>query len=151
MIKTKQIRDALLARLVAAGLFEKVMSHSDADLGAALEHLRDSPESLAVIVPGEDTLIHEITPGVNEPEWSEIRNGFELLVTSRNADMREGGNGDCADLKDDTVEALLWDNLSVPGLICLPLRSEPMIIETDDKRGREAWKITLEIRQHTLG
>jgi hypothetical protein len=151
MIPTKQIREALAATLTASELFERVMTHSDADLGAALTHLRDSPESLAVIVPGEDTFLHEITPGFNAPEFSEIRNQFELLITSRSLDGREDGVPDTVDLKDATTELLLWDSLSIPGLITLPLKSEPMIIETDDQRGREAWKITLEIRQRTLG
>lgn len=147
MIPTKQIRQALVTFLLASGLFEKVMAHSDADLGAALEHLRDSPDSLAVIVPGEDTFTHKITEGFDTPEHCEVRNTFELLITSRNPDMREGDSGDtCTDLKDATCAALLWEDLSIPQLLCYPLRSEPMIIEIDERRGREAWKITLECR-----
>ncbi len=151
MIPTKQIRTALEAALTASGLFEKVIPHSEADLGAALTHIRDSPESLAVIVPGEDNFLHTLTEGINEPEFSEIRNQFELLITARAIDGREDGVPDCVDLKDSTTELLLWNNLSVPGLICLPLAATPLIVEIDENSGREAWKITLECRYVTLG
>lgn len=146
MIATKTIRSALEAALRTSGLFEKVIVHSEADLGAALTHIRDSPESLAVIVPGEDTFLHTLTEGINEPEFSEIRCQLELLITARALDGREDGVPDCVDLKDSTTELLLWSNLSIPGLICLPLKSEPLIVEIDENSGRETWKITLECR-----
>jgi hypothetical protein len=151
MIPTKQIRTALAAALTASGLFESVIVHSEADLGAALTHIRDNPASLAVIVPGEDNFLHTLTDGINQPEFSEIRNQFELLITARALDGREDGVPDCVDLKDSTTELLLWSDLSVPGLICLPLKSEPLIVEIDENSGREAWKITLECRYLTLG
>lgn len=151
MIPTKQIRSALEATLTASGLFEKVIVHSEVDLAAALTHIRDYPESLAVIVPGEDTLLHTLTEGINQPEFTEIRNQFELLITARALDGREDGVPDCVDLKDAATELLIWDNLSVPGLICLPLIASPLIVEIDENSGREAWKITLECRYLTLG
>ena len=147
MVPTKVIRQALVAALVATGLFQRVIAHSEADLGSALEALRDSPDSLAIVVPGEDTYLHKLTEGYNTPEHVEVRNTFELLITSRNPDMRTGDSGDtCVDLKDATCEALLWSDLALPNLICLPLSSEPMIIAIEDQRGREVWKITLEVR-----
>lgn len=151
MIPTKQIREALAAHLESLGTFEKVMTHSETDLTAALEHLRDSPDSLAVIVPGDDTFIHQITEGYNTPEFCETRNQFELLIAARELDMRSDGVPNVVDLKDSTCAALLWENLSIPGLISLPLRAEPIVIEIDERRGREAWKITLECRHLSVG
>ena len=147
MIPTKVIREALVATLITSALFEKVIAHAEADLGAALEALRDSPSSLAIVVPGEDTYTHKLTEGLNAPEFCEVRNTFELLITSRTPDMRVGHSGDaCVDLKDATCEALLWSDLSIPDLICLPQGAEPMVIAIENQRGRELWKITLEIR-----
>jgi len=151
MIPTRTIRDALVATLEASALFEKVIPFSEADLGAALSNIRDSPDSLCVVVPGEDTFLHTLTEGINEPEFSEIRNRFELLLTARELDQREDGQAGATDLKDATCQALLWDDLSIPGLICLPLSSEPVIVEIDEKRGREAWKVTLECRYQVHG
>lgn len=151
MIPTKQIREALASKLESLGTFEKVMTHSETNLTAALEHLRDSPDSLAVIVPGEDSFLHQITEGYNSPEFCETRNQFELLISARSLDMRSDGVPDAVDLKDSTTAALLWENLSIPGLITLPLRAEPLVIEIDGRRGREAWKITLECRHLSAG
>jgi hypothetical protein len=154
MIPTLQIRTALLANLTASGRFEKVMAHSTTNLGEALEHLRDSPDSIAVVIPGEDKFEHTFEPGWNTPVRAEIRNTFELLISDRELDMRETGVDDSLTFKDQIVARLMWDDLSTPGLICLPVLVEPVIITTGDERntkGREAWKITLEMRSTLHG
>ncbi|MEO5915563.1 MAG: hypothetical protein ABIS50_15120 [Luteolibacter sp.] len=154
MIPTRTIRDALLADLNGSGIFEKVMAHKDADLGAALEHLRDYPSSIAVVVPGEDKFEHTYEPGTNTPIRTECRNGFELLVSARELDMREDGAVDSLTFKDQVLDRVLWSTLGVPNLVCMPLQCEPMIITFEDARntkGREAWKITLEMRHDYEG
>ncbi len=150
MIPTLTIRDALVANLTASTLFEKVISHKTANLGEALEHLRDSPDSLAVVVPGEDKFFHDFIPGTNFPVRAECRNIIELLVSDRELDMREDGAPDCLTFKDAVLERLLYADLATPDLLCLPMLCEPMIVTFEEKNsaGREAWKITLEIR-HT--
>lgn len=151
MISTSQIREALLAALTATELFEKVAAFNVADISAGLEKLRDSADSLALIVPSRDEWIHTMAlEDENFPARAECRNDFEILVTAR--DLRHGDDGalSTVQLKDNLCMLLLWQDLSIPGLICLPIDSEPMVIERDERRGREAWKITLQIRQTLL-
>lgn len=151
MLTTATLRRALLTSLEMSGLCERVVPFQVADLGEALEALRDSPDSLAIIVPSRDTLSHEMAiEEDNLPARAEIRSEFELLLTTRDLRHGEDGAPDCVALKDAVLERLLWSNLGVPGLLCLPLATEPMVIERDNKRGREAWKLTLELRQHLL-
>lgn len=147
MIPTATIRAALLRQLEASGLFKKVIAFSTADISEALENLRSHPDSLAVIVPSSDDWSHDLTEDDNTPLRAEVRNKFEILVSSRELSARTDGALDCVTLKDQTAAALLWAALGIPGLLCLPLSAEPMLIEFDERRGREAWKITLEIRQ----
>lgn len=146
MIPTATIRAALLRQLEASGLFKKVIAFSTADISEALENLRSHPDSLAVIVPSSDDWSHDLTEDDNTPLRAEVRNKFEILVSSRELSARTDGSPDCVALKDETASALIWSYLGVPNLICLPLSAEPMIIEFDERRGREAWKITLETR-----
>lgn len=147
MITTRQIRSALTAALVATGEVEAVMALPVADLSAALEHLRDSPESLAVIVPSQDSWSHQMADeDGNLPAHAEQRNEFEILVTARDLARGQDGAAEAVDLKDALTAALLWADLGIPGLLCLPLTAEPMVIEITERRGREAWKITLETR-----
>jgi hypothetical protein len=153
MIPTLTIRDALVDKLKGSELFESVISHSDADLNAALEHLRDSPSSIAVVVPGEDRFEHEFYPGTNQPLRTEVKNGFELLISARDLSMREDGVQDSLSFKDQVTALLLWDDLSVENLICMPMLCEPMILTFGEQntKGREAWKITLEMRHFIEG
>lgn len=146
MVPTLQIRQALLATLQATGLLEKVIAHSDSDLGAALEHLRDTPSALAVIVPGADAFTHEFIPGTNEPIHTEVTNDFDILITGRLLEMGETGADAALTLKDTLTAALLWANLGIPHIVCLPSACEPLAIQFDGGRGREAWKLTLTVR-----
>ncbi len=151
MIPTLAIRDALIEKLKSYAPLETVIAHSDTDLGAALEHLRAAPNSLAVVVPGEDLFEHEFIPGTNIPQRTEIKNLFEVLISDRELSMRQDGAPGSLTFKDSVVALLLWDTLGVTGLICMPIHCEPMIVTFDEKntKGREAWKITLEMR-HTI-
>lgn len=151
MIKTSEIRSALETFITATGLVEKVKTFNVADLSAALEKLRSAGDSLAVIVPSRDGWTHTMAlEDENLPARAEVRNELEILLTAR--DLRHGDDGaeTTVDLKDHLCAALLWSDLAVPGLLCLPLEAEPMVIELDERRGREAWKITLEVRQQIL-
>lgn len=148
MISTHEIRTALVAAITGTGLFEAVMSHNVADLSDALETLRDSPDALAVIVPSRDAWTHQMAiEDENLPARAELRNEFEILITSRDLKHGDDGDLDCVALKDQLAAALCWSDLGLTAAICLPLESEPMVIERDHQRGREAWKLTLEIRQ----
>lgn len=148
MIRNKSIREALVAVLQSSGLFETVIAFQAADLNAALETLRDSPDSVAIVVPSRNSWEHQmIVEEENIPVRAESRAEFEILVTLR--ELAHGGDGAAAtvDLMDDLSARLLWSDLAVPGLRCLPQSAEPMVIEIDENRGREAWKLTAEIRQ----
>ena len=78
---------------------------------------------------------------------SEIRSTFELLVSGRSLDMRETGDPGTLALKDSTLLSLFWASLGLPDLIVLPTACDPVAIEFPDGKGREAWKITLSLRQ----
>lgn len=150
MIPTKSIREAIFGHIERSGLVDSVTRFNKVDLSAALEFLRDSSDSAAIIVPSRDSWEHQIMEGDNLPLAAEQRNEFEILVTKR--DLRHGDDGEetCVQLKDQLCESLIWSDLGVPGLLCLPLETEPMVIAIDERRGREAWKITVEIRQLIL-
>lgn len=148
MILTSTIQAALQAALVTAALAEKVMTHADADLGAALAHLRDNPRSLIVIVPAADAVSTDFLDGTNIALRSEIRSGFELLISGRQLDKRETGDPKTLALKDAVLELLLWNPLGTAGtLITIPSSCEPLALEFDDGKAREAWKLSLEVRQ----
>ena len=160
MISTAVIRALLIDAITATGLFEQVAGHARADLTEALETLRQHQASLAIIAPGEDEWLHETLPDDNSPLRAECRNRFEVLITARELDMDEDGVPGCVDLKDRLCEALLWAPIGpVPGAdgpaqaILLPISAEPMILTEEDhrrddhRRGREAWRVTLEARQ----
>ena len=148
MISTTRIQTALVAAITATGLFARVTTHPVADLADALEAARASDDATAVIVPAADAWSHVMADeDDNIPGRSECRNTFEVLATAR--DLRHGRAGapDALALKDHLTEMLIWKDLGIPGLLCLPLEAEPIILEGDGRRGREAWKITFEIRQ----
>jgi hypothetical protein len=147
MISTLDIQDALLAKLKTSGLFEKVMAHSDADLGAALAHLRDNPSSIAVIVPGADAFDHQFEGDDARPVRSEWKCGFDILFSGRQLDKRETGDPRTLELKDAALNLLFWDDLGINGLIVLPGACEPLAIEFENGKGREAWKLTADLRQ----
>jgi hypothetical protein len=147
MISTTVIQAALIASLQESGLFESVISHSDSDLGASLAHLRDNPVSIAVIVPGSDEFTHTIDADSGQPLRTAIVGNFDILISGRQLDMRETGDPNTLPLKDRTVELLLWNTLSLPDLVCLPQLCEPMAVQFEDGRGREAWKLTLQTHQ----
>ena len=147
MITTLKIIAALQAVLEKSGLAERVELFNDPDVGKAIEALRDAPGSLAVIVPGADTIQHTLTPGFNFAEYAEISGEITLLITARDLAMQPGGNTDGITLKDAVMELLMWHTLAIPGLLCLPAATEPMVIVYDSGRGREAWKLSLVIRQ----
>lgn len=147
MISTLQIQAALAAKLKAAGLFEKVMTHSDSDLGAALAHLRDNPKSIAVIIPGADVFDHVFEGDDRQPVRAEWKCGFDVLFSGRQLDNRETGDPKTLQLKDDALNLLFWDDLDVSGLITLPGTCEPLAIEFENGTGREAWKLSLDLRQ----
>ena len=65
--------------------------------------------------------------------------------------MREDGAAASLNFKDAVTIALLWNDLSIPGLLCMPLLCEPLVIQFEGKQGREAWKITLEMRHEIIG
>ena len=90
---------------------------------------------------------------VKLPLRTEVINTFELLISDRSLDMRQDGVETAVAFKDQVLARLLWDNLSIPELICMPLSCEPMIVTFDDRNsaGREAWKITLELRHAITG
>lgn len=147
MISTRAIQTALFTTLKASGLFEKVMSHADSDLGKAMEHLRDNPKSIAVIVPGADAFDHQFEGDDPQPVRGEWRCGFELLFSGRRLDKRETGDSATLDLKDAALNLLFYQNLGIPDLVTLPMSCEPMVIEFENGEGREAWKLSLDLRQ----
>lgn len=149
MISTTQIRDALAAKLTAAKLFEKVMCHSDSNLGAALEHLRDNPSSIAVIVPGADRFDHKFDPDDEgtAPVRAEWFCAFDIVFSGRRLDKNETGDPKTLEAKDAALNLLFWDDLGVNGLIVLPQVCEPLAIEFENGSGREAWKLTADLRQ----
>lgn len=148
MIPTSDIRTALHGAIEATGVFEEVRVFAEADLGNALDNIRHHQASLCIVAPGEDEWTHDLLAD-NTPVHAEVRNRFELLVTARELDAREEGVLACVDLKDQLCEALLWSNLGIPVLVALPQSAELLILTDDDqRRGREAWRITLEVRQH---
>jgi len=150
MHTTLELRSALVATLAATGLFETVHPLPWADLPQALETLRDSPDSLALVIPSSETWEHTFAiEDENLPAKAEARQRFEIIATTR--DLEHGDQGDdlTLALKDNLLPHLAWSNLGTHGLIALPLESEPILLERDNRRGREAWKITLEIRQQT--
>lgn len=147
MVPTLQIQTALLATLRASGLLEKVMAHADADLGAALTHLRDHPGSLAVAVPGADTFEHQFEGDDPQPVRTELKCNFDLILSGRQLDKRETGDPRTLTLKDAVIELLLWNNLGIAGITCLPTICEPLAIEFENGKGREAWKLNLDFRQ----
>lgn len=128
-------------------LFESVAARSTADLEDALEDLRDTPDTMAVVVPGEDEWIHEVLPD-SFCVRSESRNRFELLVAARDLDMGADGVDLAAAVKDHVTDSLLWSDLGIEGLLLLPLSAQPVLLERDGRvRGRECWRITLEARR----
>ena len=147
MISTLVIQAALLAKLTASGLFEKVMTHSDADLGAALTHLRDNPSSIAVIVPAADSFDHQFEGDDPRPVRSEWKCGFDILFSGRQLDKRETGDSKTLELKDAALNLLFWDDLGIDDLIVLPAACEPLAIEFENGKGREAWKLSADLRQ----
>lgn len=149
MISTTQIRDALAAKLKAANLFEKVMCHSDSNLGEALKHLRDNPSSIAVVVPGADKFDHKFDPDDegSAPVRAEWLCSFDILFSGRQLDKRETGDPKTLETKDDALNLLFWDDLGVEGLLVLPQTCEPLAIEFENGAGREAWKLTADLRQ----
>jgi hypothetical protein len=152
MIPTKVIREALIASLKASELFQSVTAFNVLDLSAALRTLRDSPDSAAIVVPGRTTWEHEMIAEMDEsvPTRAESRAEFNILLTLRDLRHGDGGNLECVDLVDDLAARLIWTNLAVPGLLCLPDDAEPFVIEIDDNRGREAWKIQVTIVQQII-
>ena len=136
-----------MAALTGSHLFEKVMSHTDADLGAALSALRDHPASIAVAVPGPDEIQTTLMEGTNIPLFSEIRSAFTLIISGRQLDKRETGDPKTLALKDAVLSLLLCADLGIPDLVTLPSSCEPMAIEFENGKGREAWKLELELRQ----
>ncbi len=147
MISTLAIQDALADVLLASALADRVSTHKDPDLDKALEALRDAPSSLLVIVPGADTIVHQLTPGFNFAEQAEISSSFEVLITERDLAMSLSGDPDGITLKDAVIDLLMWHDLGITGLICLPTSCEPMNLQFSNGRGREAWKLTLTLRQ----
>lgn len=149
MIRTKAIREALIESLKQSGLFESVTAFNVIDLSQALQTLRDSPDSMAMVVPARTTYDHEVIAEMDEsmPIRCESRAEFEILLTLRDLSHGDGGALECVDIMDDLSESLIWSNLGVPGLLCLPQNTEPFVIEIDDRRGREAWKLQVEIVQ----
>lgn len=151
MITTAAIRAALEETIRASGIFEQVSTTAQADLSDVLDTLRRHQVSLAIIAPGEDEWIHQTLPDSNMPLHAEVRNRFEILVTARDLEMGQAGVASAVDLKDQLCEALLWQTLGLPELLILPLTAEPMILEADGhRRGREAWRVTIETRQALL-
>lgn len=150
MISTATISAALQAAILATGLFDKAVTHPISDLAGAMETARTSGDAMAVVVAGPDEWTHVVDEEDNTPIRSECRNTFEVLVTAR--DLRHGTDGvpNATELKDALHEALLWDDLGNSELVCLPQGAEPIVIEKDGSRGREAWKMTFEIRQQIL-
>lgn len=148
MTSTAIIRAALAYKLGQCGLLDRVVQFPSSDLELAMEALRDSPDALAVIVPSKDTIEHAMAAdGVLLPARAEWRMVFEILITCRDAAHADDGDAICADVKDGVISLLCWDDLSLTGLICLPTEAEAYSLDTDERRGREAWKISLEIRQ----
>ena len=147
MIATLAIQTALAAFLRDSLLVDAVTTHTDPDLGNALEALRDTPDSLIVIVPGADTIKHDLTPGSNSPEFAELSCAFELLITSRDLAMGPSGDPAALELKDAVIARLMWDSLGIDGLLCLPTTCEPFTVVFDAGRGRESWKLSLVVRQ----
>jgi hypothetical protein len=147
MISTLTIQAALTAKLTASKLFEKVMTHSDSDLGAALAHLRDNPSSIAVIIPGADTFTHKFEDEDSTPVRAEWKCGFDILFSGRQLDKRETGDAKTLELKDAALNLLFWDDLDIEGLIVLPGTCEPLAIEFENGKGREAWKLSADLRQ----
>jgi hypothetical protein len=148
MKSTTLILQALAAAITATGLFASVSTYPVADIAEAIESARSSDDSMAVIVPAADSWSHTMADeDDNLPARAECRNTFEVMVTAR--DLRHGAAGapDALALKDNLAHMLLWSDLGVPGLLCLPLEAEPVILERDGRRGREAWKLTFEIRR----
>lgn len=151
MISSATIQAALFANLADSGLFERVITALDADLESALDNLRDSPVSLAVITPGADTITHDLMDGTNQPLVSKIRSRCEIIIATRRLDMAPTGDPAILTLKDSVLARLLWDSLGVPGLLCLPAFCEPIVLQFADGTGREAWKLTLDLRQLITG
>ena len=147
MIPTETILAALEAYLTATGLFDRVSRHHAADLPAALEALRDPSRKLCFIVPAADTWEHALLDPGNMPLRSELRCAVQLLITSQSVAYATTGDPATLPLKDHLLAALLWDNLSHPGLLTLPQTCEPLRIEWDDAPARTAWQLTIEIRQ----
>jgi hypothetical protein len=147
MISTTAIQSALKDKLKTSSLFEKVMVHSDSDLGAALSHLRDNPSSIAVIVPGADSFSHQFEDDEAPPVHAVWRCKFDIIISGRQLDKRETGDPKTLVLKDDTLNLLFWSDLDVEGLITLPEVCEPIAIEFENGKGREAWKLTVDLRQ----
>lgn len=147
MISTATISAALLEAILATGQFDKAVTYPVNDLMAAMETARSSGDAMAVVVAGPDEWDHKLLEDDNIPLRSECRNTFEVLVTAR--DLRHGTDGapNAMALKDALYDALLWDDLGNSALVCLPQGAEPIVIEKEGSRGREAWKVTLEIRQ----
>ena len=147
MISTRTIQTALHAKLKGSALFEKVMAHSDSDLGAALAHLRDNPSSIAVIVPGADSFTHKFEDDDAAPVRAEWKCNFDIIFSGRQLDKRETGDPKTLDLKDAALNLLFWDDLGIEGLLVLPGTCEPIAIEFENGKGREAWKLSADLRQ----
>lgn len=149
MIPATTIHTALVRDLQATGLLDRVERAAQDDLTAALAGLRDSSETVAILIPTGEELDHQLLPDDNTPLRSEIKTRMSLLVTGENP-ARASNAGDDLPLKDLLLTRLLWADLSIPGLILLPLSTEPVRLEFDGGAARDAWRIDLEAREILL-
>lgn len=147
MIPTAHILTAMESHLIALGLFDRVGRHTAADLAEALEILRDPAAKVCFVVGGSDTIEHRLMEDYNAPMRAEIRSEVQLLISAQDATYSGSGTSEVLPLKDHLTALLMWDNLGVPGLICLPRTCEPLRIEWDDAPAATAWQLTCEIRQ----
>lgn len=146
MIPTATILEALKAYVTSLGLFDRVEAHDAADLSDAIESLRDPAAKVCFLIPGRDSLEHQIMEE-NIPMHSELRSQVQVLISSQDASYTHGGEETTLPLKDHLLALLMWEDLGQPGLLTLPTSCEPLRVEWDDAPARSAWQLDLECRQ----
>lgn len=146
MIPAATIHAALEGTLRASGLLDRVERCAQDDLSAALADIRDSSETIAILIPMGEEITHQTLPDDNTPLRAEIRSKLALLVTGGNLSRTSQGGEDLP-VKDALLALLMWEDLGIPSLITFPTATEPLRVEFDGGSSRDAFRIDLEFRR----
>lgn len=148
MIASESIVAALVTKLKGLSLFDRVERCAIDGLEDVLKDLRDSSESIAIVIQGETAFEYEFEEGTNVPLNTDVRDAASLHFLGSNLERKAAGDdAEALPIKDQLIAELLWDDLGLANLITLPQVAEPVTVQWDNGSTRAGHKIDLQFRQ----